>query len=353
MTPEPNALPNALPLAEPLDRLIELAIAPSWSRAGLRRPAPPLPLGRRDRPPRLAGRVVVLTGFTSGIGLAAARPPRRGGRRAASGGPRRRQGARPGRRACGRTGAASPRAWPTSPTSTTSAGWPPRSRPPTTASTCSSTTPAPSPTAGPPPPRASRRPSRPRCSARSCSPTLLRERLEQAGPGARVLTMSSGGMYAERLVVDDLEMGPDGFEGPRAYARAKRAQVELTAEWARRGTGIGGVPRPAPGLGRHPRGGGEPPPLPRPDPADPAHARRRGPTPWSGWPPPLPPPSDATAASGSTAGAGRPHKVPWTHAPAGERARLWAWCEQRTGLTRRRVIRVRHRLRSPGEAVRE
>jgi hypothetical protein len=26
------------------------------------------------------------------------------------------------------------------------------------------------------------------------------------------------------------------------------------------------------------------------------------------------------------------HKVPWTHAPAGERERLWAWCRQRTGL---------------------
>jgi NAD(P)-dependent dehydrogenase (short-subunit alcohol dehydrogenase family) len=65
--------------------------------------------------------------------------------------------------------------------------------------------------------------------------TLLRDRLERAGPGARVLTMASGGMYAERLSVDDLEMGPDDFEGARAYARAKRAQVELTAEWARRG----------------------------------------------------------------------------------------------------------------------
>ena len=39
--------------------------------------------------------------------------------------------------------------------------------------------------------------------------------------------MSSGGMYAERLDVDDLEMGPADYDGVRAYARAKRAQVEL------------------------------------------------------------------------------------------------------------------------------
>ena len=82
--------------------------------------------------------------------------------------------------------------------------------------------------------------------------TLLRDRLEQAGPGARVLTMASGGMYAERLSVDDLEMGPDDFEGARAYARAKRAQVELTAEWARRGPGLAWPSTPCTPAGRTP-----------------------------------------------------------------------------------------------------
>lgn len=62
---------------------------------------------------------------------------------------------------------------------------------------------------------------------------LLLPRLEAAG-SARVLWVTSGGMYTERLSVDDLEMEPDGFDGTKAYARAKRAQVALVTEWARR-----------------------------------------------------------------------------------------------------------------------
>lgn len=46
-------------------------------------------------------------------------------------------------------------------------------------------------------------------------------------PGARVLWMSSGGMYTQRLDVDELEMSPGKYRGAVAYARAKRAQVEL------------------------------------------------------------------------------------------------------------------------------
>jgi NAD(P)-dependent dehydrogenase (short-subunit alcohol dehydrogenase family) len=53
---------------------------------------------------------------------------------------------------------------------------------------------------------------------------LLREHLSQ---GAKVLWMSSGGMYTQGLDVDEIEMEPDGFRGSIAYARAKRGQVEL------------------------------------------------------------------------------------------------------------------------------
>ena len=40
-------------------------------------------------------------------------------------------------------------------------------------------------------------------------------------------------MYSERLDVAGLAM-PDGYDGVKAYARAKRAQVTLAREWARR-----------------------------------------------------------------------------------------------------------------------
>lgn len=50
----------------------------------------------------------------------------------------------------------------------------------------------------------------------------------------RVIVVSSGGMYTQRLDPDTVEMGPHGFDGVRAYALAKRAQVTLTQEWARR-----------------------------------------------------------------------------------------------------------------------
>ena len=50
---------------------------------------------------------------------------------------------------------------------------------------------------------------------------------------AQVVTVTSGGMYAERLDTERID-SPTGYRPARAYARAKRAQVVLTAEWARR-----------------------------------------------------------------------------------------------------------------------
>lgn len=54
-----------------------------------------------------------------------------------------------------------------------------------------------------------------------------------AQPG-RVLTMTSGGMYAAPLEVDRLQMTPDRYDGTRQYALAKRAQVVLNEMWAAR-----------------------------------------------------------------------------------------------------------------------
>jgi NAD(P)-dependent dehydrogenase (short-subunit alcohol dehydrogenase family) len=62
---------------------------------------------------------------------------------------------------------------------------------------------------------------------------LLLPLLEHASPG-KVLTVSSGGMYTQRFDVARLEMTRDNYKGAKAYAKAKRAQVVLTHEWARR-----------------------------------------------------------------------------------------------------------------------
>ena len=56
--------------------------------------------------------------------------------------------------------------------------------------------------------------------------TLLRPRLE-AADRAKVLTMTSGGMYTEAFDLGLLEMDAD-YRGSVAYARAKRAQVVWT-----------------------------------------------------------------------------------------------------------------------------
>jgi NAD(P)-dependent dehydrogenase (short-subunit alcohol dehydrogenase family) len=62
---------------------------------------------------------------------------------------------------------------------------------------------------------------------------LLRERLVASAP-ARVITVSSGGMYAAASTVDGLQMEPGDYHGSKQYALAKRAQVTLNEMWAER-----------------------------------------------------------------------------------------------------------------------
>ena len=54
-----------------------------------------------------------------------------------------------------------------------------------------------------------------------------------------LVTVTSGGMYTQRFDADHIEDGPEGYRGAVAYARAKRAQVVLSREWARRWGGEG------------------------------------------------------------------------------------------------------------------
>lgn len=156
---------------------------------------------------------------------------------------------------------------------------------------------------------------------------LLLPALRRAAPG-RVITVSSGGMYTQRLDLGDLEMVRDGYDGKVAYARAKRAQVVLNHEWARRvpSTEIvfhamhpgwadtPGVVSGLPGFHRVMR------PLLR--------------TPSQGadtvvW---LAATREALASTGSFWLDRRrrsEHRVPWTR--GGDGSALWALCQQRTG----------------------
>ncbi len=158
---------------------------------------------------------------------------------------------------------------------------------------------------------------------------LLLPAMQRATPSpARVVTVSSGGMYTQRLDLDDLETGPQGYDGRVAYARAKRAQVVLNHEWARRipsdkivfhamhpgWADTPGVVSGLPGFHRVMR------PLLR--------------TPEQGadtvvW---LASTDEAVRSTGSFWLDRRrrsEHRVPWTR--GGDGAALWALCQQRTG----------------------
>ena len=60
-----------------------------------------------------------------------------------------------------------------------------------------------------------------------------------AGTAARVVFVSSGGMYTQPLRIDDPEYQQGTYNGTRAYARTKRMQVVLARLWAQRLAGLG------------------------------------------------------------------------------------------------------------------
>ncbi len=63
-----------------------------------------------------------------------------------------------------------------------------------------------------------------------------------AGHDARVVFVTSGGMYSQRLRADDPEYRRGDYSGTTAYARSKRAQIELlpllSQRWAGAGLGV-------------------------------------------------------------------------------------------------------------------
>jgi NAD(P)-dependent dehydrogenase (short-subunit alcohol dehydrogenase family) len=60
---------------------------------------------------------------------------------------------------------------------------------------------------------------------------MLLPRLRESAP-SRIINVSSGGMYATGLALDDLQYEKATYDGSRAYARTKRALVTLTEMWA-------------------------------------------------------------------------------------------------------------------------
>ncbi|CAA7033308.1 unnamed protein product [Microthlaspi erraticum] len=60
---------------------------------------------------------------------------------------------------------------------------------------------------------------------------LMLPLLEKASPDAKVITVSSGGMYTSPLTTD-LQFSGEKFDGVLQYARNKRIQVALTEKWA-------------------------------------------------------------------------------------------------------------------------
>ncbi len=67
----------------------------------------------------------------------------------------------------------------------------------------------------------------------------LRGLLERSAPST-VINVSSGGMYSQRLPGDDLQSERSTYSPPKIYARTKREQVVITEQWAARlrGTGV-------------------------------------------------------------------------------------------------------------------
>ena len=69
------------------------------------------------------------------------------------------------------------------------------------------------------------------------SPYILTERLHpllQKATSARVVNVLSGGMYTQKIEVNDLQSRQGDYSGAVAYARAKRGLMILTEEWAAR-----------------------------------------------------------------------------------------------------------------------
>jgi len=155
---------------------------------------------------------------------------------------------------------------------------------------------------------------------------LLIPLLMQSAP-ARIINVSSGGMYTQRLHPEDLQSADGRYDGAVAYARTKRAEVALTQLWAQRLDGTGVVVH-----AMHP-GWVDTPGVRSSLPQFYRVTRRLLRTPDEGadtivW---LGAASEPACSSGGFWHDRRQrptHRVPWTKETAEDRERLWAECER-------------------------
>lgn len=159
---------------------------------------------------------------------------------------------------------------------------------------------------------------------------LLLASLATAPPG-RVLTVSSGGMYSQPFDLATLEAPASDFDGVRAYARVKRAQLVLNREWIHHVTS-----RDVVFHAMHP-GWVDTPGLAASLPRFYAVARPALRTPAQGadtlvW---LAGARESSRSTGDFWLDRHPrfeHKVPWTRSrdPGRDQVMLWDWCVERT-----------------------
>lgn len=167
-------------------------------------------------------------------------------------------------------------------------------------------------------------------------------------PGSRVVTVSSGGMYTQRLDLArlDRESSPTlstsagahpDFDGVSAYALAKRAQVVLNGEWAERAATTGVTFH-----AMHP-GWVDTPGVQT---SLPDFARVMGPwlrTPFQGadtmvWLATAREPLEVNGRFWLDRHQRWPVKLPWTRTSAGDADRLWQWVADRAGVGRLRPV---------------